>query len=524
MSKDQITVFAVDCGATNWRLFRSTYVIDKGRAKILSAPQCSPLTSFSNRQLPAALFLSKGEDHVDNYGETALAYLEDEQKRNQVRYFFKPSIGNHLIKVPKPHQLQYTHQQAMHYTKMLLGNLIGQIRREKWRASQFSQNARFVFTYPVHWAFEKEGEILNEFKQIVNTTFTEENEDFITFISEPEGAVLALMETGILKHDDAEQITLLVDVGGSTTDVVAGKINVLTGGLDFLGRYGEPFGGGLYDFEIASYIADQLHLPDHSISDDPAILISLGLHARRLKESISQQMLQANAGSASANRTCTVILDNNEIYRSIIQMTNKVFEEVSAGLQDQFVSLLNNALMSLDLPKEKIGQVVLVGGGAKLYTLVNYLRLFFGEQKVLLSDNPGELVALGAGYQFGRDFDDIPPSIVFSIEDITGESMTQEEPEAFSLQEIDGPKHSLRNSKNTLGRAISNDIVINDQKSSRFHAEINVQACEVFLLDLNSTNGTFIDGKRLTPGEAYFISPQNHIQIGGTTFVLQSEG
>jgi pSer/pThr/pTyr-binding forkhead associated (FHA) protein len=166
---------------------------------------------------------------------------------------------------------------------------------------------------------------------------------------------------------------------------------------------------------------------------------------------------------------------------------------------------------------------VLVGGGAKLYSLVNYLREIFGPEKVLLSDNPDELVSMGAGYQFGRDFDDIPPSIVFSVEEITGESAAQSEPDAYALQEVNGQKHKLRNSKNMLGRAVSNDIAINDQKSSRFHAEINVQSSEVFLVDLASTNGTFIDGKRLTPGEAYFISPQNRIQIGDTEFFLISE-
>lgn len=523
MSKDQITVFAVDCGATNWRLFRSSYVIDKGRATILNIPQCSPLTSFSNRQLPAALFFSPDNQKVEIFGETALSYLEDEEKRQQVCYFFKPSIGNHLIANPCPHQLHYTHQQAMRYTSILLGHLITQIRKEKWRASQFNQNARFIFTYPVHWAFENDGEILKEFKQIITDAFLEEIDDYITFISEPEGAVLALMETGILKDVDTEKVTLLVDVGGSTTDIVAGKINVHSGGLDFLGRYGEPFGGGLYDFEIASFIADQLNLPEQAIVEDPSILISLGLHARRLKESVSQQMLQVESGSASANRTCTVILGDSQIYRSTVQMTDKIFEQATHGLHEQFKSLLNNALKNLHVSAEEIGQVVLVGGGAKLYTLVNYLREIFGPGKVLLSDNPDELVSMGAGYQFGRDFDDIPPSIVFSVEEITGEVAAQAAPDMYALQEVGGQKHKLRNSKNTLGRAVSNDIAINDQKSSRFHAEINVQGSEVFLVDLASTNGTFIDGKRLTPGEAYFISPQNQIQIGDTEFFLISE-
>ncbi len=523
MSKEQITVFAVDCGATNWRLFRSTYVIENGRANILSIPQCSPLTSFSNRQLPAALFMDIDQELVESYGETALSLLDDEEKRNRVRYFFKPSIGNYLLSDPEPHQVHYSHQQAMKYTRLLLAKLIEQIRKEKWRSSQFNQNARFMITYPVHWAFENNGEILGEFKSIVSHAFSENNEDYITFISEPEGAVLALLELGVLKEVNTEKVTLLIDVGGSTTDIVAGKINMRTGGLDFLGRYGEPFGGGLYDFEIASYIADELNLPDQSIVDEPSVLISLSLHARRLKESISQQILQESSNSAIANRTCTMVLANGQIHRGTIQLTDKKFNEITHGLQMQFQSLVSNALNVLNLSREDIGQVVLVGGGAKLYTLISYLREFFGNEKVLLADNPGELVALGAGYQFGRDFDDIPPSIVFSVEDITGEKVSEREPEKYSLQQQGGEEFLLRNSKNTLGRANSNDIVLDDQKSSRFHAEITIQGCDVYMMDLNSTNGTYIDGKRLTPGEAYFLSPQNHILIGDTEFQLREK-
>jgi len=49
----------------------------------------------------------------------------------------------------------------------------------------------------------------------------------------------------------------------------------------------------------------------------------------------------------------------------------------------------------------------------------------------------------------------------------------------------------------TLGRDITNDIVINDAEISRRHARLTFQGGKYVLEDLGSTNGTFVNGQRL---------------------------
>jgi pSer/pThr/pTyr-binding forkhead associated (FHA) protein len=49
-----------------------------------------------------------------------------------------------------------------------------------------------------------------------------------------------------------------------------------------------------------------------------------------------------------------------------------------------------------------------------------------------------------------------------------------------------------------LGRELSNDIVINDSEISRRHARLVLQPGGVILEDLGSTNGTSVNGQRLT--------------------------
>src|SRR4030065_958798 len=60
-----------------------------------------------------------------------------------------------------------------------------------------------------------------------------------------------------------------------------------------------------------------------------------------------------------------------------------------------------------------------------------------------------------------------------------------------------GQIFELNNNEVTIGRDISNDIVINDAEVSRNHARLILERDRYKIEDLNSTNGTYIDGQRL---------------------------
>ena len=66
----------------------------------------------------------------------------------------------------------------------------------------------------------------------------------------------------------------------------------------------------------------------------------------------------------------------------------------------------------------------------------------------------------------------------------------------------------------TMGRDMSNDIVINDAESSRHHSRLTKQGSAYVLEDLGSTNGTFVNSARLSTPRT--LSPGDVIGMGET--------
>ena len=70
-----------------------------------------------------------------------------------------------------------------------------------------------------------------------------------------------------------------------------------------------------------------------------------------------------------------------------------------------------------------------------------------------------------------------------------------------------GRSHELITDRTTIGRVEDNTFPIVDPSVSSHHCEVLQRGAEVFVKDLNSTNGTFIDGHQVT-GEGVLKSGQ----------------
>jgi len=77
----------------------------------------------------------------------------------------------------------------------------------------------------------------------------------------------------------------------------------------------------------------------------------------------------------------------------------------------------------------------------------------------------------------------------------------------------------------TIGRDISNDLALPlDLTVSRKHAKISINNNQLFIIDLESTNGTFIVTKynlqKLKPNNNTNISKNTLLKLGNTTILI----
>jgi tetratricopeptide (TPR) repeat protein len=80
---------------------------------------------------------------------------------------------------------------------------------------------------------------------------------------------------------------------------------------------------------------------------------------------------------------------------------------------------------------------------------------------------------------------------------------------------VELPVHDLR-----IGRGAENDLVLEDagKTVSRFHAELRIEGDQYVVIDLNSQNGTWIDGRRV---QRAAVAPGTTIALGHFRLVIE---
>ena len=80
--------------------------------------------------------------------------------------------------------------------------------------------------------------------------------------------------------------------------------------------------------------------------------------------------------------------------------------------------------------------------------------------------------------------------------------------------------HELVDEAITIGRGSDNTIVVNDPSISTHHAQLLLEGDTYRLKDLDSTNGTEINGRRLKRAK---LRPGDTITVGSTELVFRRE-
>lgn len=74
--------------------------------------------------------------------------------------------------------------------------------------------------------------------------------------------------------------------------------------------------------------------------------------------------------------------------------------------------------------------------------------------------------------------------------------------------------------KITIGRETDNNIVIDSKLASRHHCVIQKIRDAYFLKDENSTNGTFLNGRRIPSDKYVRLNPGDKLTIGSSNLIM----
>ncbi|HIE26214.1 TPA: FHA domain-containing protein [Candidatus Poribacteria bacterium] len=103
---------------------------------------------------------------------------------------------------------------------------------------------------------------------------------------------------------------------------------------------------------------------------------------------------------------------------------------------------------------------------------------------------------------------DVPPEFIIRFKELTDNDMGKEY--AVTIREI------------TIGRGFDAQIRLLDstEKLSRIHAKLDVYKGDIYIIDLNSSNGTYVDGKKITGSHKLSIGAK--VKLGGVVIQILS--
>jgi pSer/pThr/pTyr-binding forkhead associated (FHA) protein len=120
-----------------------------------------------------------------------------------------------------------------------------------------------------------------------------------------------------------------------------------------------------------------------------------------------------------------------------------------------------------------------------------------------------------------------PPGVMFCVEcglifdkALDGDAFGAPSVQVPVLVDADGREHKLRPGALTVGRQA--DILVEDTRASRQHAKVSWESGAVFVEDLGSTNGTMVNGARVTGRTA--LENGATISLGGYELKLGLPG
>ena len=210
-------------------------------------------------------------------------------------------------------------------------------------------------------------------------------------INEPTAAALAYG----LDKGKGDSIIAVYDLGGGTFDISIIEISEVDGEHQFevLSTNGDTFlGGEDFDLRLIDFFVEEFKKDSgFDLKSDPLAL-------QRLKEAAEKAKIELSSSEQTEVNLPYITADASGPKHFVQKITRAKLESLVEDLVDRSISPLETALKDANLSKDKIDDILLVGGQTRMPLVQKKVQDFFGKEprKDL---NPDEAVAIGAAIQ-----------------------------------------------------------------------------------------------------------------------------
>jgi molecular chaperone DnaK len=212
--------------------------------------------------------------------------------------------------------------------------------------------------------------------------------EVLRIINEPTAAALAY---GLEKNDG--KTIAVYDLGGGTFDVSVLEIG--DGVFEVKSTNGDTFlGGEDFDAKIVDYLADGFK------KDEGIDLRGDRLALQRLKEAAEKAKIELSSAQVTEVNLPFITADQTGPKHLVKTITRADLEKLVGDLVARTLEPCRKALKDAGLDKDKIDEVVLVGGMTRMPLVREEVKKFFGKEPHT-GVNPDEVVAMGAAIQAG---------------------------------------------------------------------------------------------------------------------------
>ena len=227
--------------------------------------------------------------------------------------------------------------------------------------------------------------------------------DVKRIVNEPTAAALAYG----LDQKNGEQTIAVYDLGGGTFDIsileVSDKIIevISTNGDTHLG--GDDFDQVIIDWLIAEFKKDTAM----DVSKDKMVL-------QRLKEAAEKAKIELSSVTETDINLPFLTADASGPKHLNMKLSRAKYESMIGDLVQRTLEPCRKALEDAKLTKDKIDEIILVGGSTRVPLVQAKVKEFFGKEPHK-GVNPDEVVALGAAVQAGVLSGDVTDILLLDV-------------------------------------------------------------------------------------------------------------